>query len=84
MIGEGAESEAVLPLSRLDSLLSGVVQGSVNSSNVTVNFNPQITINGSSDDDAYAQVKKALNEGSASLRRELERMFADRARLSYV
>ena len=84
MIGEGTESEAVLPLSRLDSLLSGGVQGSVNSSNVTVNFNPQITINGSSDDDAYAQVKKALNEGSASLRRELERMFADRARLSYV
>ena len=84
MIGEGTESEAVLPLSRLDSLLSGGVQGSVNSSNVTVNCNPHITINGSSDDDAYAQVKKALNEGSASLRRELERMFADRARLSYV
>jgi TP901 family phage tail tape measure protein len=84
MIGEGAESEAVLPLSRLDSLLSGGAQGSANSSNVTVNFNPQITISGSSDDDAYAQVKRALNEGSSSLRRELERMFADRARLSYV
>lgn len=84
MIGEGAESEAVLPLSRLDSLLSGGAQGLANSSNVTVNFNPQITISGSSDDDAYAQVKRALNEGSSSLRRELERMFADRARLSYV
>lgn len=84
MIGEGSESEAVLPLSRLDSLLSGGAQGSANSSNVTVNFNPQITISGSSDDDAYAQVKRALNEGSSSLRRELERMFADRARLSYV
>lgn len=83
MIGEGAESEAVLPLSRLDSLLSGGAQGSANSSNVTVNFNPQITISGGSDD-AYAQVKRALNEGSSSLRRELERMFADRARLSYV
>ena len=85
MIGEGAESEAVLPLSRLESMLSGSSgsNASVGSSVINITFAPNINISGDTDSDPYAQVKRALNEGSNNLRRELERMFADRARLNY-
>ena len=77
MIGEGRESEAVLPLSKLDSMLANRGGGSV-----SVNFSPVINITGGTSD-AYAQVKRGLEEGSKNLKRELERVMANDRRLSY-
>ena len=77
MIGEGRESEAVLPLSKLDGMLSNRGGGSV-----SVNFSPMINITGGTND-AYAQVKRGLEEGSKNLKRELERVMANDRRLSY-
>ena len=77
MIGEGRESEAVLPLSKLDGMLSSRGGGSV-----SVNFSPVINITGGTSD-AYAQVKRGLEEGSKNLKRELERVMANDRRLSY-
>ena len=77
MIGEGRESEAVLPLSKLDSMLANRGGGSV-----SVNFSPVINITGGTND-AYAQVKRGLEEGSKNLKRELERVMANDRRLSY-
>lgn len=83
MIGEGSESEAVLPLSKLDNLLSGS-EVKTGSSNITINFNPTInvTTNGESGD-AYAQIRKALAEGSSNFQKQIEQYFAQRSRLGY-
>ncbi|MGN0903165.1 MAG: phage tail tape measure protein [Succinivibrio sp.] len=82
LIGEGSESEAILPLSKLESLLAE--RSTANSSNITINFNPTInvTTDGKSGD-AYEQVRKALAEGSSSFQRQIELYFAQRSRLSY-
>ena len=83
LIGEGAESEAVLPLSKLESLLAGH-SSSAGSSNITINFNPTInvTTDGKSGD-AYDQIRRALAEGSSSFQKQIEQYFAQRSRLSY-
>ena len=141
LIGEGKENEAVLPLSKLESMLSvsaqnaeynarneavtnfssqeaqnrygyapsavmipeldrslgttnNVSNSTVNStyggnstktSSIVVNFNPQITVNAGNGEkaDPYAQVTKALTEGRNSLKRELEKLFSDRSRLTF-
>lgn len=141
LIGEGNENEAVLPLSKLESMLSvsaqnaeysarneavtnfssqeaqnrygyapsavmipeldrslgttnNVSNSTVNStyggnstktSSIVVNFNPQITVNAGNGEkaDPYAQVTKALTEGRNSLKRELEKLFSDRSRLTF-
>lgn len=80
MVGEGRENEAILPLSKLESMLGGNSSG--NTSAVNITFAPVINISGGNGD-PYADVMKALNEGSQSLKRELERLFSDRARLNY-
>lgn len=77
MVGEGSESEAILPLSRLSEMVGGYGGG-----DVTVHFAPTITISGNGD--AYADVKRGIAEGSANLKRELERLLADQRRLSFV
>lgn len=83
LIGEGAESEAVLPLSKLESLLADH-SSSAGSSNITINFNPTInvTTDGNSGD-AYDQIRRALAEGSSSFQKQIEQYFAQRSRLSY-
>lgn len=83
LIGEGAESEAVLPLSKLESLLADH-SSSAGSSNITINFNPTInvTTDGNSGD-AYDQIRKALAEGSSNFQKQIEQYFAQRSRLSY-
>lgn len=83
LIGEGAESEAVLPLSKLESLLAGH-SSSAGSSNITINFNPTInvTTDGNSGD-AYDQIRRALAEGSSNFQKQIEQYFAQRSRLSY-
>lgn len=79
LIGEGREPEAVLPLSKLSSMLGGTSgMGGMN-----VSFSPVINVNGGGSD-AYDQVKRGLSEGRDSLRRELERLMSDQRRLSYV
>lgn len=78
-IGEGKEPEAVLPLSRLDSMLSGGTGGG----GISVNFAPTINITGAGGD-AYAEVKRGLAEGQKNLKRELERIIANQRRLSYT
>lgn len=83
LIGEGAESEAVLPLSKLESLLADH-SSSAGSSNITINFNPTInvTTDGKSGD-AYDQIRRALAEGRSSFQKQIEQYFAQRSRLSY-
>ena len=75
MIGEGREAEAVLPLSKLGAMMGG-------SGGMQVTFAPVINISGGGD--AYGQVKRGLEEGQASLKRELERLMSNQRRLSYV
>lgn len=79
-IGEGREPEAVLPLSRLDNMLS--TSNAPTGDNVSVNFAPVINITGGNTD-TYAQVKRGLEEGQKSLKRELEKLYGNQRRLSY-
>lgn len=76
LIGEGGESEAVVPLSKLESMIGGGGGGGV-----VVNFAPSITVSGG--DNAYAGVSRALSEGQANLKRELEKLLANQRRVSY-
>ena len=81
LIGEGAEPEAVMPLSKLGALIGAPAPSS--GAPVTVNFAPTINVGGAQGGDEYSGVRKALEEGSRSLRRELDAYFADRRRVSY-
>ena len=88
-IGEGSESEAVLPLSKLDALLRLPSRQAASAQTaITVNFNPSINLQGDSHSgagaDPYREVKRALNEGSRDLRRELTQLLHDEGRLSYA
>ena len=78
MIGEGRESEAVLPLSKLKSLIGGDNSGG----GVIVNFSPTINVSGGAD--AYTSAKRGIEEGSKNLKKELERLLANQKRLSYA
>lgn len=79
-IGEGKEAEAVLPLSRLDSMLSG--GASKGSGTISVNYAPVINLNGSGD--VSGDLKRGLSEGLNDLEKRLERILANKRRLSYV
>lgn len=76
LIGEGGESEAVVPLSKLESMIGAGGDGGI-----VVNFAPSITVSGG--DDAYAGVSRALAEGQANLKRELEKLLANQRRVAY-
>ena len=77
-----ADQDAGMPLlSRLSSMLSAP-QPHAQGGNISVNFSPNIQVT-SQGGDAYAQVSRALTEGAASLRRDLERMMQDQRRLAY-
>lgn len=73
-VGEGRESEAILPLSKL--------QGLMTPNGVTVNFSPVIHLTGSQD--AYGELQRGLAEGQASLKAELERLLVHQRRLSFM
>lgn len=73
-IGEGREPEAVMPLSKLDRMLS-------NEGGVNVTFSPVINITGGGD--VYGEVRRGLAAGQESLKKELERLWANQKRLSY-
>lgn len=80
VIGEGREPEAVLPLSRLDSMLQNAGGGG---GQMSVNFAPVINVSGGGGADAYSQVKRGLDEGLEALKRELERIRRNERRLAY-
>ncbi len=74
MIGEGAEQEAVLPLSKLESLLGfagGAGSGGSGGGDIYVDFAPQITIQGGGD----SSIKEQVRQGAAMTLPELERML---------
>ena len=75
-IGEGREPEAVLPLSKLDAMLGNTGGG------MNVTFSPVINITGGNGD-VYGDVKRSLEAGQQSLKKELERLWANQKRLSY-
>lgn len=77
-IGEGGEPEAVLPLSKLSSMLGGASGG-----NITVSFSPTINVSGGSGD-VYAEVRRGLDAGRADLERSLEKLMANNRRLSFA
>ena len=75
-IGEGREPEAVLPLSKLDAMLGNTGGG------MNVTFSPVINVTGGNGD-VYGEVKRGLEAGQQSLKKELERLWANQKRLSY-
>lgn len=78
-IGEGNEPEAVLPLSKLSSMLGGATGGG----SISVSFSPTINVSGGSGD-VYADVRRGLDAGRADLERSLEKLMANNRRLSFA
>ena len=86
MVGEGAEPEAIIPLSQLADMIKpmpAAAPASGTGGGLTVNFSPVINISGG-EKDAYEAVQRGLNEAQRSFRREFERMLAEDERLSYA
>lgn len=86
MVGEGAEPEAIIPLSQLADMIKpmpAAAPASGTGGGLTVNFSPVINISGG-EKDAYEAVRRGLNEAQRSFRREFERMLAEDERLSYA
>lgn len=77
-IGEGGEPEAVLPLSKLSSMLGGASGG-----NISVSFSPTINVSGGGGD-VYAEVRRGLDAARVDLERNLERLLANNRRLSFA
>ncbi len=77
-IGEGSEPEAVLPLSKLSSMLGSTRGGG----SITVTFSPTINVTGGGD--VYADVRRGLDAGRTDLERSLEKLMANNRRLSFA
>lgn len=82
MIGEGAEQEAVLPLSKLNSLLDNKGQGSSggDSDGPTILFNPQIIIQGNADENA---IQNALGISFKEFKKLMKQYEAEKNRLRF-
>lgn len=78
MIGEGRESEAVLPLSKLGSMMNSGAGGGM-----TVNFAPVINVSGSGGN-VYEDTRRAAGESMRDLKRELSRLMQEKRRTSYA
>ena len=78
-IGEGGEPEAVIPLSKLPTMLDTRGGGRGD----TIVFSPVINISGSSSD-PYADVKRGIDEGLNDFEKRYLRMKAQQHRLSYA
>lgn len=76
-IGEGSEPEAILPLSRLDSMLGNSTASPAPAVNVNLTVNVQGTGNAASD------LRHAASAAAFDLKRELERLLANERRLAY-
>ena len=77
-IGEGSEPEAVLPLSKLSSMLGGASGGG----SISVSFSPTINVTGGGD--VYADVRRGLDAGRTDLERSLEKLMANNRRISFA
>lgn len=77
-IGEGREPEAVLPLSKLSSMLGGATGGG----SISVSFSPTINVSGGGD--VYADVRRGLDAGRSDLEKSLEKLMANNRRLSFA
>ncbi|MGN1149260.1 MAG: phage tail tape measure protein, partial [Sutterella sp.] len=80
MIGEGREAEAVMPLSKLESMTDAGEGERV----VNVTYSPVINISGGSGENVYEQASRALRESLADFERKYERMLSERRRYSYA
>ena len=82
MIGEGAESEAVLPLSKLDGLLSGRGGGSstAGGESGSIVFSPQITINGGG---SKEETMQAMNEAFSQFKAFMARYEREHKRFAF-
>lgn len=76
LIGEGRESEAVIPLSKLAQMQGGGVGG------ISVSFSPVIQMGDGGD--AYAQVRRGLDAGAKDLKQQLEHLLNNQRRVSYA
>lgn len=79
MIGEGRESEAVLPLSKLKSMIGGGNSGGT----ITVNFAPVINVSGGSGDVA-GDVERGLQAGVKDLEKVLDKINRNKRRVSFA
>ena len=77
MVGEGRESEAIIPLSKLGGMLE-----SRGSSSIQVSFSPVINISGGAT--TKEEVQSGLQAGVKDLKKELERLINSQRRLSYA
>lgn len=80
LIGEGSESEAVIPLSKLESMMSS---GGGSGASIAVSFSPVINLSGGGGD-VYAEVRRGLDAGAEDLRKQLERVITNQRRVSYA
>lgn len=84
MIGEGAESEAVLPLSKLDRLLSGRGGGggasTAGGESGSIVFSPQITINGGG---SKEETMQAMNEAFSQFKAFMARYEREHKRFAF-
>lgn len=82
MIGEGAESEAVLPLSKLDGLLSSRGGGSsmAGGESGSIVFSPQITINGGG---SKEETMQAMNEAFSQFKAFMARYEREHKRFAF-
>ncbi|RNB72178.1 phage tail tape measure protein [Brevibacillus panacihumi] len=88
MIGEGAESEAILPLSKLESLLdlgsAAPYSSGGNGGDIYVEYSPQITIQGGGGGSAQSQAEQALEMSLRKLEQMLTELKRNQQRRSYV
>lgn len=78
LIGEGGESEAILPLSKLDSLLKNNTAGGIGGS---VTFAPVINITGGSSNES--EIKQAMNTAFTEFKRMMSSYEKDKRRRSF-
>ncbi len=76
MIGEGAEPEAVLPLSRLESMLGGIGGGDV----FQITYSPIFNIYGDADS---AEIEKAADDSFEKFKRYMRQYEKDRRRVAF-
>ncbi len=83
MVGEGQESEAILPLSKLERLLANPL--SVQQAQpVSVQFSPTINIQGDADAATVDKLNQALRLSSDQIQREIKNFFLQQKRVSYA
>lgn len=78
MVGEGRESEAILPLSKLESLLSGDGESD---ENITIVFSPNITVMPGAD---AADVENAIAQAYEQFKAFMDRYLKERKRYSFA